>query len=378
LNELRPFSAEVLICGNYSYPGGNVMIKSYFSVIYGLLTLMALVGCGETSSVQPTVTPTGPAPTVSNVGKKDLVRFALDWTPNTNHTGVYVAMQKGWYAEVGVDLQILPYSAANTPSTLVARGQADFGISFEEEVVQARADKLPVKSVAAVLQTNTSALVTPKGSGLDRPSQLEGKRYAGFGSPYEEPVITAMLKKDGASTGKFSNITTNLFGYQALAAKQADFAWIYLGWEGVQARLDTIELNTFLLKDFGVPDYYTPVIIGNEGFLKEHGDVARRFMAATARGYEYGVSNPVEAADLLIQGAPKESFEDARLPRESQTYLSPYYKGTQAKWGVQTLEYWTNFPRFIASTGLLKTGDGKVVKPEEIDFTGMFTNEYLP
>lgn len=354
------------------------MKKLPLSLSCWLVLLVALSGCGEVSPVRPTVTTTGPIPTLSTTGVKNIVRFALDWTPNTNHTGLYVALQKGWYAEVGIDLQILPYSSANTPSTLVATGQADFGISFEEEVVQARADKLPIKSVAAVLQNNTSALVTLKGSGLDRPSQLEGKRYAGFGSPYEEPVITAMLKKDGATTGKFSNITTNLFAYQALAAKQADFAWIYLGWEGVQARLDGVGLNTFLLKDFGVPDYYTPVIIGNEGFLKEHGDVARRFMSATARGYEYGVSNPIEAADLLVQGAPKESFEDAALPRESQAYLASYFKGNQEKWGVQTLEYWTNFPRFIATTGLLKTGDGKVVKPDEIDFAGMFTNEFLP
>ncbi len=326
-----------------------------------IVLAVALTGCGD------------PSP-----AKNGKVRFALDWTPNTNHTGLYVAMEKGWYGEQGIDLEMLPYSVSNTPSTLVATGQADFGISFEEEVVQARADKLPVKSVAAVLQTNTSALVTLKESGLDRPSKLEGKRYAGFGSPYEGPVITTVLKTDGAPTGAFSNITTNLFGYQALAAKQVDFLWIFLGWDGVQARLDNVELNTFLLKDYGVPDYYTPVIIANERFLAEHGDVARRFMSATAKGYEYGVTDPADAADLLFKAAPQGTFADATLPRESQTYLAPFYKGSQTKWGVQTLEYWTNYPKFIASTGLLKTSDGKVVKPEDIDYAGMFTNEYLP
>ncbi len=356
---------------------------------------LVLSGCGTnqtvvTSTPQPTGTPV-PAtalPTVSSgatvaaTGVPSTshvkVKFALDWTPNTNHTGIYVAQEMGWYADAGIDLEILPYSDANTPGTLVSLGKADFGISFEEEVVQARADKLPVKSVAAVLQTNTSALVTLKGSGIDRPMQLEGKRYAGFGSPYEEPVITTVLKTDGAPTGKFTNITTNLSGYQAVSGKQADFVWIFLGWEGLQAKLDNVDLNTFLLKDFGVPDYYTPVIIANEGFLKDHADVARRFMAATAKGYEYGVTNPTEAADLLIKGTHAGTFEDPRLPRESQAYLAPYFKGKQAKWGVQSLEYWTNFPKFIAATGLLKTGDGKVVKPEDIDYAGMFTNDFLP
>ncbi|MDQ6693421.1 MAG: ABC transporter substrate-binding protein [Chloroflexota bacterium] len=323
-------------------------------------------------------TATGGTTPLASSAAHDKVRFALDWTPNTNHTGIYVALQKGWYAEQGIDLQILPYSDANTPDTLVATGQADFGISFEESVVTDRVSKLPIKSVAAVLQTNTSALASLKSSGLDRPARLEGKRYAGFGSTFEEPVVATVLKSDGAPTGKIQNITTNLSGYQAIIAKQADFLWIYQGWEGVQAKLDRVDLNVFPIKNYGVPDYYTPVIISNEGFLGQHGDVARRFLAATARGYEYGVTNPDNAADILVKSAPASTFADPTLPHESQKYLAPYYKGDQQRWGQQKLEYWTNFPRFIANTGLLKTPDGKVVKPEEIDYSSLFTNDYLP
>ncbi len=347
-------------------------MKRFHLLLLCLLALPTLAGCGQNGDGAQ------PSATVQGGGRPDKVRFALDWTPNTNHTGVYVAMQKGWYREQNLDVEILPYSDANTPDTLVATGKADFGVSFEEGVVTDRVNGLPIKSVAAILQTNTSALATLKGSGPARPAKLEGKRYAGFGSTYEEPVIRTVLKADGAQTGKFQNITTNLSGYQALTAGQADFLWIYLGWEGVQAKLDGVDLNTFLIKDYGVPDYYTPVMIANETFLKEHGDVARRFLDATARGYEYGVTNPVEAADLLVQGAPAGTFADPALPRESQKYLAPYYKGDQAHWGTQTLEYWTNFPRFIAATGLLTTESGKVIKPEDIDYSALFTNDYLP
>ncbi|HUP26988.1 MAG TPA: ABC transporter substrate-binding protein [Chloroflexia bacterium] len=335
-------------------------MSKFASFVLCLVAAGAVVGCG----VAPT--------------SGDKVRFALDWTPNTNHTGIYVAQQNGWYKEQGVDLQILPYSDANTPDTLVATGQADFGISFEEGVVTDLVNKLPVKSVAAVMQTNTSALASLKESGLDRPAKLEGKRYAGFGSTYEEPVITTVLKSDGAAKGTFQNVTTNVSGYQALISKQADFLWIFMGVEGVQARLDKMEINTFPLKDYGVPDYYTPVIIANEQFLRDHADVAKRFMAATARGYEYGVSNPKEAADLLFKGAPAGTFADETFPRESQAYLAPYFKGDQPHWGTQTLDKWTAFPKFIAGTGLLKTSDGKAVKPEDIDYSALFTNEFLP
>lgn len=328
-------------------------------------------GATITSTAQPTYT------TAAN-GGHDVVRFSLDWTPNTNHTGIYVAFLKGWYKEQGIDVQILPYSDANTPDTLVGTGQADFGVSFTDSVVYDRLNKLPVKSVAAVLQTNTSALATLKSSGLDRPARLEGKRYAGFGSPLEVPVVQTILKADGAPTGTFQNITANLSGYDAVVAKQADFVWIYLGWEGVQAKLDGVALNTFEVKKYGVPDYYTPVMIANEGFLQAHPDVARRFLAATARGYEYGVTNPDDAADLLVQAAPPGTFAKSDLPRKSQEYLAPYYKGDQPRWGIQTLQKWTDYPKFMASTGLLKTSDGKVVKPEDLDYTSFFTNVYLP
>ncbi len=360
-------------------------VSSLFMALVVISVLVAGCDAGATPTVLPTpaegppvVLTATPASAVPPSTAKDTVRFALDWTPNTNHTGIYVAQQKGWYAAQGLDVQILPYSDANTPDTLVATGQADFGISFEESVVTDRVDKLPVLSVAAVLQTNTSALATLKSSGLDRPAKLVGKRYAGFGTTYEEPVIATMLKTDGATNPTFKLITANLSGYQALVANQADFLWIYQGWEGVQATLDKVELNTFLLKDFGVPDYYTPVIIANESYLAAHGDVARRFLATTRQGYEYGVINPTDAADLLVAGAPAGTFPDPALPRASQAYLAPFFKGDQPHWGVQKAEYWTNFPHFIAATGLLKASDGTVVKPEDIDYAGLFTNDYLP
>jgi ABC-type nitrate/sulfonate/bicarbonate transport system substrate-binding protein len=327
-------------------------------------------------------TPTSAAqstPSAATGGTPAKVTFALDWTPNTNHTGIYVALQKGWYKDEGLDVQILPYSDANTPDTLVANGQADFGVSFTEAMVQDRAANLPVKSVAAILQTNTSALASLKSSGLDTLAKFEGKRYSGFGSPFEVPVITTMLKNAGAPTGKFDNITTNLSGYDAVVAKQADFVWIYMGWEGIQAKLDGVALNTFMLKDNGIPDYYTPVIIANEAFLQNHGDVAKRFLDATARGYEYGVTNPDDAANILISAVPAGTFANPELPIKSQEYLAPYYKMGQPRWGLQSLKMWTDYPRFMASTGLLTSG-GSVVKPEDIDSgsASLFTNDYLP
>jgi ABC-type nitrate/sulfonate/bicarbonate transport system substrate-binding protein len=339
-----------------------------------LLVIVALLlaGCGGASTG-------GGAPTAGPAagGTPTRVSVALDWTPNTNHTGVYVAQQQGWYAAEGLEVQILPYAAGNAPDVQVGAGRADFGFSFTEAVTVARAADRPVVSLAAVIQKATSAFVTLKDSGLDRPAKLEGRRYAGFGAPFEEPVIETVITCDGGRGGRVENITTNVFGFQALVAKQADFVWIFQGWEGVAARRANVELNAFPPTDFCVPNYYTPVIITNERMIAERAEVVRRFMRATARGYEYAVSNPAEAAELLIKAAPPGSFPDPGLVRDSAQWLAPKYKEGKARWGEQDLQVWTDYPRFMIRSGRLKDGNGQAVS-RDLDYARFFTNEFLP
>jgi len=310
-------------------------------------------------------------------GKRVKVSIALDWVPNTNHTGVYVAQANGWYAEQGLDVSILPYAEGASPDVQVAAGKADFGFSFEEGVTTARAAGRPVVSVAAVIQQNSSALVTLKGSALDRPARLEGKRYAGFGAPFEEPVIAAMIKCDGGATGKIDNITTDVAGFDALQAKKADFVWIFMGWEGIAAQRQHIALQAFSPTQYCVPNYYTPVIVTNEKTLTNRAEIARRFMNATARGYEYAITNPDDAADLLIKTTPPGTFPDPGLVKESAEYLAPMYKGGKARWGEQDLQIWTDYPRFMIVSGRLKDGNGATVS-KDLAFASFFTNDLLP
>ncbi|HMA36092.1 MAG TPA: ABC transporter substrate-binding protein [Chloroflexia bacterium] len=328
----------------------------------------------------PSATPAPSAtgiPATATAGALTKVTLALDWTPNTNHTGFYVAQQKGWYQAQGIDLQILPYSDAVSPDALVAAGKADFAISFVEQVVIDRVTGLPVKSVAALIQHNTSELVTLKDSGLDRPAKLEGKRYAGFGSPYEEPVIAAVIKHDGGKTGQIQNITTNTGGLQALEAKQADFVWIYKGWEAIQARHDKVALNEFLIKDYGVPDYYSPVLITGESFLQDKRDLGKRFLAATAQGFQFAIAHPDAAADLLIAANTPDTFPDKTLVHESAQYLATQYQAEAPAWGVQTLQAWSGYPRFMVQTGKLEDANHKPVTAD-LDYSAMFSNTLLP
>ena len=330
-----------------------------------LAALPLLAGCvGQTTSKQYD----GPVAHVS---------LALDWTPNTNHTGVYVAMQKGYYQENGIDLTLTPYSSSVYPEQLVSTGKAEFGISFPESVTTFRAQHVPIVSIAAIIEHNTSALITLKSSGLDSVAKLAGKRYAGFGAPYEQPVISEMLSCAGASSANFQNVATQLDPIAALTSGQFDFAWVYLGWEGIEAQRQGVELNTFPLTDYCIPDYSSPVIITNQQFTQQHSDVIKRFLKATAEGYQYAIQHPDDAANLLMQGAPKGSFDDTQLVTKSQAYLSPLYAPGEKCWGAQSLASWTNYPRFMFNHHAIQDANGNPITKEP-DYNAAFTNQFLP
>ncbi len=344
----------------------NARAVAALALLVAALPLLA--SCG--SSTAPTSNYNGPVATVS---------LAWDYAPNTNHTGIYVAYQKGWYRQNGIDLTFIQ-PGATAPETLVGTGKADFGISFTEAVTSSRAAGVPIVSIAAIIQHNTSELITLKSSGLDTMAKLAGKRYAGFGSPqYEKPVVDQVLSCGGVTNPSFQYIATDFDGLQALESGQFDFAWVFHAYDTIHAQVQGVALNVFPITDYCIPDYYTPVIITSQQMIQQHPDVITRFMKATAEGYNYAIANPQAAADLLMSGAPAGSFSpsDKTFVYASQSYLSPLYAQGAACWGQQTLEKWTDYPRFMYNHGALVDASGNPLKSPP-DYTAAFTNQFLP
>ena len=337
--------------------------------LYALvLALPLLAGCSFAAKSTSSANYSGPVAHVS---------LALDWTPNTNHTGIYVALQKGYYAANGIDLTLLPYSSAVTPEQLVSAGQAEFGVSFTESVTAARAVGEPLVSIAAIFQHHTSALVTLKSSGLDSVAKLAGKRYAGFGAPYEQPVIQQILSCGGATSTSFQNIVTDIDPIEALKSGQFDFAWVYQGVEVIQAEHAGTQLNVFPVPDYCVPDYYSPVLVSSSTFIQQQPDVIRRFLKATAEGYTYAAQHADDAASLLIAATPQGTFDDPSFVRASQEWQSPQYIADAACWGVQTLDKWTNYPRFMYDHHAIDDANGDpIITPP--DYAAAFTNAFVP
>lgn len=292
----------------------------------------------------------------------------LDWTPNTNHTGLYVALEKGYYKQEGLDVKIVQPSDGST-TTLVAAGKGDFGVSYQEDVTYALTgdQPVPVKAIATIMQHNTSGFASPKSKNIKTVKDFEGKTYGGWGSPSEEAVLKAVMEKNGADYKKLKNVNIGNDDFFAATKKNIDFAWIFEGWTGIEAKTKGMDLNYIPVKDLDPAlDYYTPILITSNNIIKNNPDKAKKFLKATEEGYEYSIKHPEESANILLKYAPE---INKTLAVESQKYMANQYIADAPKWGVMKAEVWNRYAKFLQDKGLIK----KELKAEDA-----FTNEFLP
>ena len=299
------------------------------------------------------------------------ITFVLDWTPNTNHTGVYTAIAKGYFDEAGLDVTVVqpPDDGAEV---LVASGQAQFGVSFQDTMADALSGDtpLPITAVAAVIQHNTSGIVSRKGEGMDRPKGMEGHSYATWEWPVEQATVRQVVEADGGDFSKVTLIPSTVTDeVSALESKSVDSIWIFYGWAGVACEQAGLDIDYFAFADIDpVFDYYTPVIIGSDSFLAEQPETAKAFVEAMAKGYTYAAEHPQEAADILME-AVSELKDSKDLIYASQEYLSAAYIADAERWGVMDPARWEAFYSWLNEYGLVEGA---------LDPAAGFTNDFLP
>ncbi len=338
------------------------------------IAALALAACAAPTPAAPPPAPQQPTQAAQpSPAALDKVTLILDWTPNTNHTGIYVALEKGWYREEGIDLSIQQPGTTLLPNQIVAEGQAQFGISSQEQIVLDRSQGLPIVSIAAIIQHNTSGFAAPSEVKVERPADLVGKRYGAFGAPFERPFLEALLRCDGVASPEDQVEFVQLgptSDYRAMLGREIDFAWIFYGWDGVAAELEGKPYRVLMLSDYAncVPDYYTPLIFTSEKLIADNPDLVRRFLRATARGYQFAIEQPEEAAEMLLKAVP-ELQPTAEIVKASARWLAPRYQAKAPRWGEQKEEVWRNFITFAAQAGIIQT---------EIDATKAFSAAFLP
>lgn len=328
-------------------------MKKLISVIICLCLVcipLTISGCGDTATTEK-------------------ITFVLDWTPNTNHTGIYVADKLGYFAEEGLSVEIAQ-PPEDSSVMLVASGKADISISFQDSLAAAFSggETLPVTAIAAVIQHNTSGIISRKGEGMDKPRGLEGHSYATWNGAIETATLKSVVEKDGGDFSKVNLIPSTVTDeVSALKTKSVDSIWVFYGWAGVKTELENLPTDYFEFRDIDpVFDYYTPVIIAGNSFLESRPEAAKAFMRAVSRGYEYAISNPEEAAEILCEAAPE---LDAELVKASQLYLADKYQAEASQWGIFDADRWNAFYEWVNENQLTENS---------VQLNYGFTNDYLP
>lgn len=344
-------------------------MKKFTALMLSVIMLFAFAGCSVTNNNNDEESSSDDAGESSSLTK---ITFALDWTPNTNHTGLYVAKELGYFEDAGLDVEIV-YVAESSSTTLCATGKAQFAIEAQDTMAAALASDSPLDiiAVAAILQHNTSGIISRKGEGIDSPKGLAGKTYSTWDSPVELAMLKSVVETDG---GNFDDVTlvpnTITDEPGALNANQTDAIWVFYGWSCINADVQNFEYDFFYFKDIDfVFDYYTPVIIGNNEYMEKNPGTTKAFLSAVKKGYEYAAQNPEESAQILIDSDNTGSLKGSdELVKQSQKWISTQYIADAESWGVIDADRWNAFYNWL--------NENNLVEKELPEGTG-FTNEYL-
>jgi len=276
----------------------------------------------------------------------------LDWQPNSDHAGIYVALARGYYARAGLDVRPQVPAGAADGLKLVAHGTGDIAISYEPEVLLARTRNIPIVATAAIVQRPLNCIMTLARSGITRPRQLQGKTVGISALPSDYAAIDAMVRHDG---GDPSRVKTVNVGYgllpQLLSGRVDAVEGVSWAWEALQAARSGHPVNVMRVDRYGMPTYDELVFATGTGQLRREAATLRAFQRATFEGYAYAVAHPAEAARILIR-APGTLSTDASLVAHSIDLLSPAFHDARGRYGTLSATQWQAYADWMTRTRL--------------------------
>ena len=320
-----------------------------------LVLVLMVVACGNGATVtplpQPAATP-APQPTVTPVTLTK-VSVALDWFPWSNHSGFFIAKDRGYFEAEGLDVEIFTPGDPSTVLQTVASNRDDFGISYQTEVLIARAQGVPVVSIMALVQHPLNSVMTLKESGIAQPKDLAGKKVGWPGIPSDEPLLDTMLRSQGLTLDDVELVNVGFGLVPALISKQVDAIvgayWVH---ESISATNQGFELNIMRMEEHGVPDYYELVIVANEDKIANDPDLVQRFVRGVTRGYQDAIADPLDAVQLLKRLKPEVDLE-IEIP--GVALLAPLWASEEGPFGWQEERRWLEFAQWMVDSGRLSS-----------------------
>lgn len=323
-------------------------MKKISKILILCLILIFIVSCGKSKSSQK-------------------IKIVLDWVPNTNHTGLYVAKDLEYFKEEGLEVEIVQPPEGST-TALIGAGGAEFGISFQDTLAKsfAKENPVPVTAIAAILQHNTSGIISLKEKGIDSPKKLEGKKYATWEDNIEQAILKKLVTDDKGDFSKVKLIPYTITDVVTGLKTDVDAVWVYYAWDGIATQKAGLQTNFLKIRDYGEElDYYSPVIIANNDYLKKNPETAKKVLKAIRKGYEYAMKNPENSAKILVKNSPE---LDINLVIASQSWISNEYQADAKEWGMIDGKRWNRFYEWLYKNKAIE---------REIPKDFGYSNEYL-
>jgi ABC-type nitrate/sulfonate/bicarbonate transport system substrate-binding protein len=283
------------------------------------------------------------------------LQLALDWTPNVNHVGFFVARELGLYADQGIELELLSPLDDNyalTPGKKLELGMADFAIAPFETVISLnnKANPVPAVAIYAILQEDLSCIATLKSAAITSPKELDGKSYASYKARYEDHIVREVIKNDGGK-GEVNIIYPEKLGiWNTLLSGNADSTWIFDNWEGIEAESKGIELHKFNLGAFDIPYGYSPVVFTNINKLKTYSTLFSDFIQASRSGFLYARNNPKNAGEILKPFVTEYDLNNVDLEK-AISFSAPFF-GDETNAGFMKPERVNDFVQWLVDRGL--------------------------
>ena len=291
-------------------------------------------------------------------GKDDLreLTVVLDWYPNALHAFLYQAEQAGYFAEEGLTVKLQSPAGTNDAISMVAAGQADIGLYYQQDIIQSRADQnIPVKSIGAVVQSPLNIVLSLKDKNITEPKDLVGKTIGYAGTELSEALIHSIMKNSGASADDVEMIDVGFELMASMTTGQVDATiGCLVNHEVPQMEKEGFEVNYFFPDDFGVPQYYEGVFLANDTMIKNEPEVLKGFLRACEKGFEDFKNSPEEVLNVLLENQDEANFPlDPDVEKQSVETLLPLMETESAKFLSQTEQCWQENIDWLYDEGII-------------------------
>lgn len=321
--------------------------KKFLSAALALAATLSLIGCGSDNSK-------------NNADGKDVplkeLDVVLDWYPNAVHAFIYDAIEKGYYEEEGLKINIRFPSNANDALSLVAAEKADLGVYYMQDVITTKTNQnIPVKSIASIVQEPMNIFLSLKDKNITSPKDLNGKTIGYGGTELSQAITKYTIENAGGTYDESKVIDVGFDLMASMTTGQVDATiGCLLNHEVPQMEEEGFEVNYFTLEECGIPSYYELVFVANDEAIKTGSETLKAFLRASKKGFEDMKNNPDAALKILLDNQNAENFPlSESVETKSMSTLLPSMEKDGAPFLSQTEEAWQENIDWLYEQGLI-------------------------